>query len=138
VVVIVWVVGFTTTCASCELESNSWLGVLDTPLCDKVCRFLAAGRWFSLLSFTNKTDRHNITNIVESGVKHHNPNPLLSITYILNNSYSSSLNVHFFVTASIKKKHNKLSSSSGNDLLIHLKHSNWCRVVLPLIKQTLL
>jgi hypothetical protein len=27
------------------------------------------------VSSTNKTDRHNITNVVESGVKHHNPNP---------------------------------------------------------------
>jgi len=41
------VVGFTTTCAinaynhqSCELESCSWRGVLDTDttLCDKVCQ----------------------------------------------------------------------------------------------------
>ena len=36
--------------------------------------------WFSpgtLVSFTNKTDRHDnwSWNIVESGVKHHNPNP---------------------------------------------------------------
>jgi hypothetical protein len=27
-------------------------------------------------SSTNKTDHHDITNIVESGVKHHNPNPM--------------------------------------------------------------
>jgi hypothetical protein len=39
------VVGFTTTCAisayhhySCEFESRSWRGVLDTSLCDKVCQ----------------------------------------------------------------------------------------------------
>ena len=39
------VIGFTTTCAigachhySCEFESNSWQGVLDTTLCDKVCQ----------------------------------------------------------------------------------------------------
>jgi hypothetical protein len=48
-------------------------GVLDTTLCDKVCQWLATGRWFSLgtpVSPTNKNDRHDIEwNIVESGVK---------------------------------------------------------------------
>ena len=42
-------------------------GVLDTTLCDKVCQWLATGRWFSLgttVSFTNKTDYHDITEIV--------------------------------------------------------------------------
>ena len=36
------------------------------PLCDKVCQWLATGRWFSpgpSVSSTNKTDRHNITEI---------------------------------------------------------------------------
>jgi len=39
--------------------------VLDTTLCDKVC--LMAGRWFSpgtSVSSTNKTDRHDITEIL--------------------------------------------------------------------------
>ena len=38
-----------------------------TTLCDKVCKWLATGRWFSLgptVSSTNKTDHHNITEIV--------------------------------------------------------------------------
>jgi hypothetical protein len=39
-------------------------GVLDTTLCDKVCQELAAGRWFSPVFFTNKSDRHNITEIL--------------------------------------------------------------------------
>ena len=42
-------------------------GVLDTTLCDKVCQWLAAGPWFSpgsLVSSINKTDRHNITEIL--------------------------------------------------------------------------
>ena len=48
-------------------------------LCDEVCRWSAAGRWFSPsipVSSTNKTDLHDITkwNIVESDVKHHKPN----------------------------------------------------------------
>ena len=42
-------------------------GVLNTTLCDKVCQWLAAGLWFSpgtLVSSTNKTDCHNITEIL--------------------------------------------------------------------------
>ena len=64
------VVGFTTTYAvsayqhkCCKLESRSWRGVLDTTLCDKVCKGLAADQWFSPgtpVSSTNKTDHHNI------------------------------------------------------------------------------
>jgi hypothetical protein len=43
------------------------LGVLDTTLCDKVCQWLVAGRWFSLGtldSSTNKTDCHDIAEIL--------------------------------------------------------------------------
>ena len=74
------VVGFTTTYAihayhhwSCEFEPRLWQGVLDT-LCDKVCQWLATSQWFSPVSSTKKTDRHDINwNIVESGIKHHKP-----------------------------------------------------------------
>jgi hypothetical protein len=53
-------------------------GVFDTTLCDKVCQWLATGRCFFLgilVSSTNKNwqPRYN-WNIVESGVKHYNPN----------------------------------------------------------------
>ena len=68
------VVGFTTTSAisafhhlSCEFEPHSRRGVLNTTLCDKVCQWLATGQWFfpgTLISSTNKTDRHNITGIL--------------------------------------------------------------------------
>jgi hypothetical protein len=47
-------------------ELRSWWGVLDTALCDKVCQWLA-GRWFSPgppVSSNNKTDRHDITEIL--------------------------------------------------------------------------
>jgi hypothetical protein len=64
------VLGFTTTYAisayhhwCCEFESHSWRVVLDTTLCDKVCLWLATGRWFSpgtAVSSTNITDRHDI------------------------------------------------------------------------------
>ena len=48
----------------CEVEPHSWPGVLDTTLCDKVCQWVVTGRWFSLgtlVSSSNKTDSHNIT-----------------------------------------------------------------------------
>ena len=49
---------------NCEFEFRSWRGVLDTILCDKVCQWLATGRWFSRdtpVSSINKVDRHEIT-----------------------------------------------------------------------------
>ena len=68
------VVGFTTTCAisgydhfSCEFKSCSRPYVLDTTLCDIVCQWFATGWGFSLgtpISSTNKTDRHDITEIL--------------------------------------------------------------------------
>jgi ABC-type dipeptide/oligopeptide/nickel transport system permease component len=42
-------------------------GVLDTTLCDKVCQWLATGRWFSpgsSVSSSIKTDHHEITEIL--------------------------------------------------------------------------
>ena len=39
----------------------------DSTLCDKVCQWLATGQWFSPgtpVSSTNKTDRHDITEIL--------------------------------------------------------------------------
>jgi hypothetical protein len=81
------VVGFTTICAigvyphySCEFEFRSWCGVPLTTLCHKVCSDLWQVNGFSPgtpVSSTNKTDRHDITEIVESGVKHHKPNPTI-------------------------------------------------------------
>ena len=39
-------------------------GVPCTTLCDKVCQFLATCRWFSPVSSTNKSDRHDIAEIL--------------------------------------------------------------------------
>jgi len=53
--------------------------VLDKVLCDKVCQRLATFRWFSQdapVSSTNKTDRHDITEIklkVALNIKNQNP-----------------------------------------------------------------
>ena len=51
---------------SCEFETRSWRGVLDTTLCDTACQWVATGWRFSQrtpASSTNKTDRHDITDI---------------------------------------------------------------------------
>jgi hypothetical protein len=66
--------GFTTKCAisvyhhlSCGSEPRPFQGVLDTTLFDIVRQLLATGRCFSLgtpVSFSNKTERHDITHIL--------------------------------------------------------------------------
>ena len=56
------VVGFTTTC--CEFECYSQRGVLDITLYDKIYQWLMAGEWFSSVSSTNKSDCHNINEIL--------------------------------------------------------------------------
>jgi hypothetical protein len=70
------VIGFTTTWAisayhhySCEFEPRSWRGVLNAALYDEVCQWFATGQWFSPgtpLSSTNKTDHHDITEILST------------------------------------------------------------------------
>jgi hypothetical protein len=82
------VVWFTTTCAisayhhkSCEFESYPWRGVLDATLRDKVCQWLAAGRWFSPATLVSSTNKYN-WNIVESDIKHHKPNKIITLTLI--------------------------------------------------------
>ena len=64
---------------SCEFEFMFWQGLFNITLCSKVCPWLAAYRWFSpgtLVSSSNKTESRYSWNIVESGIKHHNPNPI--------------------------------------------------------------
>ena len=60
---------------SCEFESRSWRGVLNTILSHKVCQWLVVGWWFSSgtpVSSTNKTDRHDITEIMLNVALNHN------------------------------------------------------------------
>ena len=68
-------------CNQCLSPLMLWLQIPLTvrctqyTLCDKICQWMATGRWFSLgtlVSSINKTGCHDITNIVESGIKHHN------------------------------------------------------------------
>ena len=58
-------------CNQCPSPLMMWvwlpLRMRCTTLCDKVCQWLATGRWFSPctpVSSTNKTDRHDITGIL--------------------------------------------------------------------------
>ena len=54
---IVWLLDF-------QLPVQTWWGVVDTTLCDKDCQWLATGLWFFPVSSTNKTDCHDITEIL--------------------------------------------------------------------------
>ena len=60
-------------CNQCLLSLTLWVpsplmrGVIGTTICDKVCQWLATGRWFSpgtQVSSTNNTDRHDIIEIL--------------------------------------------------------------------------
>ena len=55
-------------CNQCLSPLMLWVRTpFDTTFCDKVCQWPATGRWFSLgipVSFTNKTDRHDIAEIL--------------------------------------------------------------------------
>ena len=82
------VVGFKTTCAIsayqhyiCDVESRSLQGVLDSTLFDQVCQWLATARWFSPISSINKTDCHDITEILLKG----------ALTSITNDGYVASV-----------------------------------------------
>jgi hypothetical protein len=100
--------GFTTTCAisvyhHCEFEPRSWRGVLDTTLCDKVCQWLATGRWFSPgtpVSSTNKTDRHYIAEIL---LKVALNTTTLTPSYIILYRYTSK-NVLYYIALSHRHK----------------------------------
>jgi hypothetical protein len=57
-------VGYGVEHWSCEFEPRSWRSVFDTTLCDKACQWLTTGRCFSPVSSVNKTDHHDITEIL--------------------------------------------------------------------------
>ena len=71
-------------------------GVLDTTLCDKVCQCLVAGRWFSPVSSTNKTYRHDTTEILLMAAWN-------TITLTLTHPYQTLVIMYFstFITAVI-------------------------------------
>jgi hypothetical protein len=80
-----------------KFESRSWQGALDTSLCDKVCQWFAAGRWFSPyspVSSTSKTDHHDITeillNVALNNTNKININSLVDVIYLSIYIYCSS------------------------------------------------
>ena len=72
-------------CNQCLSPLTLWVripirrGVLETTLCDQGSQLFAAGRWFSsgpLVSSINKTDRHDITEILLKQALHTTNQPL--------------------------------------------------------------
>ena len=63
-----WIYNYLCNQCLSPLKLKVWIplmwGVLDTTLCDKVCQWLAVGQWFSPVSSINKTDRHDMTEIL--------------------------------------------------------------------------
>ena len=59
---------YTYLCNQCLSPLMLWVRISTrarcTTLCDKVCQWLVTGRWFSPVSSINKTDRHEITEIL--------------------------------------------------------------------------
>ena len=57
-------------CNQCLSPLTLWIRIpfrrvaLDTTLRDAVCQWLATGRWFSPISSTNRTNRHDIAEIL--------------------------------------------------------------------------
>jgi hypothetical protein len=90
-------------CNRCQLPQALWVriplrrGVLNTTLCDKVCHWPAAGQWFSPdtpVSSTNKTDHHDITEILLKVVLN-----TITLNEIDNDDYVT----HFWATQTLQK-----------------------------------
>ena len=82
----IWI--YNCLCNQCLSPLTLWVripfrrGVLDTTVWDKVCQWLAVGRWFSLCTpafSTNKADRHIITEILLKVALNTNPKPQVQI-----------------------------------------------------------
>jgi hypothetical protein len=66
-----------------NLACHSWRGVFETILCDKVCQGLATGQRFSpgtMVFSTNKTDRHDIIEIMLNPTTVHVYTCMITIT----------------------------------------------------------
>ena len=91
-------------CNQCLLPLTLWVqiplrsGVLDIALCDKIRQWLVAGRWFPQ---PKNWPPWYSWNIVESGIKHHNPNTIiLHVQYNL--SKQTLHNLKSFIIPNIK------------------------------------
>jgi len=83
-------------------------------LCDKVCQWLATGRWFSPgppVSLTNKTNRHNITEMLKVALNTiKQTNKKLKMCYIL---YESTLLYMYFAMDILQRLLCYLAYASG-------------------------
>ena len=83
--IVIWFTTIYMRSVHITTNSRSWRDILDATLCVEACQWLSAGRWFSPgtpVYSTNETDRNHRADIVESGVKHHNPNPKFDNWYL--------------------------------------------------------
>jgi hypothetical protein len=78
----------------CQFELRSWRDILDTTLCDKVCQWLATGRWFSPatpVSSINKSDLHDIAEILLklslNTINHKSTRPCCVLSWRVSNTY---------------------------------------------------
>jgi hypothetical protein len=86
-------------CNQCLSPLTLWVrsqfmrAVQETTLCDKVCQWLATGRWFSPgtpVSSTNKTDSHDISEILLKVTLHSiNWKPLYPVIIVFNTKKSN-------------------------------------------------
>jgi hypothetical protein len=128
----VWAVIY--LCNQCLSPLMLWvrisIRVRCTTLCDKVCQWLATGRWFSPgppVSSTNKTDRHDITEILLkvalNTIKQTNKKIHLHFScektfkYMCNNS--NTWHSLYFILISIFQE-NMDGSNIGSKLISHL------------------
>ena len=123
------------TSNSCEFESRSWQGVLHRTLCDKVCQWHATGGWFSLgtpVSLTNKTDLHDITEILLKVAL--NTITLMPITIYMHYTEIEAMNVLvFFVQQRTTIRANERTSTFIKMILMYLPYLclfNWVNIFL--------
>jgi hypothetical protein len=78
---IIWYIDFYSwiynyPCNQCLSPLMLWIPISIrarcTTLCDKFCQWLETGRWCSPVSSTNKTDHHDITEILKNTIKQAN------------------------------------------------------------------
>jgi hypothetical protein len=111
-------------CNQCLSPLTLWVwiplrrSVLETTLCDKVCQWLATAQWFSEYKW----------NIVESGAKHHSPNPQL-LSYILHKWEKLSLHLCF---TKITKLSLHLCFTKMTKLSLHLCFTKMTKLSLQL------
>ena len=74
-------------------------------MCDKVCQVTCKGCWFYVVS-SNKTDRHDITEILLNVVlKNHNPNPLQVRLCVINKDF---LHWNFMLCSAYRFQHDQI------------------------------